>query len=183
MNIQGFKLNCYYILLFFFVLFGCWAIRAEGACLAPPEGVEALWSGDGTAKDLIGGNNGSLYNGASFSAGKVQQAFSFDGLDDYVGVPAKQWGFSTTATVTAWIKTTDSYPGSILSLGHGDRQDEMLLYIDSSGRAQRDGCQRRELAFGCRRDGRLRTMRGPSCLRRWCRRAGGLRRGDCARHY
>src|SRR3712207_7149562 len=36
------------------------------------------------AIDIQGGNNGTLQNGASFAPGLVGQAFSFDGVDDYV---------------------------------------------------------------------------------------------------
>ena len=34
-------------------------------------------------------------------------ALSFDGVDDRITTAARNWGFSTTATVSAWIKTTD----------------------------------------------------------------------------
>jgi len=52
----------------------------------------------------------------------------FDGIDDYVDRSPRTWGFSTTVTVTAWIKTTDVL-GSIVSLGHSNTNDELLLYL------------------------------------------------------
>ncbi len=51
-------------------------------CVAPPSGMVSWWPGDGNANDIVGTNNGTLVNGTSFAAGKVGQAFSFDGLDD-----------------------------------------------------------------------------------------------------
>ena len=36
------------------------------------------WTGDLTAADLFGLNNGTLQNGATYAAGMVGDAFSFD---------------------------------------------------------------------------------------------------------
>src|SRR5438034_428938 len=58
-----------------------------GPCVDPPSGMVAWWPGDGNADDIQGSNNGSLQNGATFVAGKVLQAFSLDGVDDFVAVP------------------------------------------------------------------------------------------------
>ena len=59
-------------------------------CVAAPVDLVSWWPGDGNATDIAGDNNGILTNGATFAAGKVGQAFSFDGVDDYVelGTPA-----------------------------------------------------------------------------------------------
>ena len=40
--------------------------------------VVATWSAENTAVDPIGGNNGTLFNGATYAAGQVGQALSFD---------------------------------------------------------------------------------------------------------
>jgi hypothetical protein len=45
------------------------------------------WPGDGNANDTLDGNDGTLQLGATFAAGMVGQAFSFDGIDDFVHVP------------------------------------------------------------------------------------------------
>ena len=57
-------------------------------CVVPPAGLVNWWPGDGSANDIVGGNNGTLQNGATFAAGFVGQAFSFDGVDDTVDIPA-----------------------------------------------------------------------------------------------
>ena len=49
-----------------------------------PAGVLSWWHAEGDAADSSDGLNGTLVNGASFSPGIVGQAFSLDGLDDYV---------------------------------------------------------------------------------------------------
>jgi hypothetical protein len=76
-------------------------------CLAPPAGIVSWWPGEGNANDLIGGNAGVLFNGASFSAGKVGQAFSFDGINDHIRIKdAPNLRFTTSMTVEAWIFPT-----------------------------------------------------------------------------
>ncbi|MFH1725968.1 MAG: LamG domain-containing protein, partial [Elusimicrobiota bacterium] len=56
-------------------------------CATPPSGMVSWWTGDGDATDFWDGNNGTLMNGAGFGDGKVSQAFSLDGTDDYVELP------------------------------------------------------------------------------------------------
>ena len=47
-------------------------------------------------------------NGATFATGKVGQAFSFDGVDDYVDLPltASQLISNTAGAITAWVYPT-----------------------------------------------------------------------------
>lgn len=79
------------------------------SCTPPPDGLISWWPGDGNANDIIGSNNGALVGGATFTAGEVGQAFSFDGIDDIVLAPAT--GFPTGAaprTVAFWSKISPS---------------------------------------------------------------------------
>ena len=46
----------------------------------------AWWPGDGSAADIVGSHNGTLQNGAGFAAGKVSQAFNFNGSNQLVQV-------------------------------------------------------------------------------------------------
>jgi hypothetical protein len=62
--------------------------QAASTCTPTPSGTVAWWPGEGTAQDIIGTNNSTLMNGATYlQVGKVGQAFSFDGVDDYVSAP------------------------------------------------------------------------------------------------
>src|SRR5438270_12952784 len=58
-------------------------------CTPPPPNMVSWWPGDGNANDIQGGNNGTLQGGATFASGKVGQAFSFDGVNDYGRVDLK----------------------------------------------------------------------------------------------
>lgn len=70
-------------------------------CVQPPSGMIAWLPGDGTTTDLTGNHNGTLQNGATYAAGKVGQAFSFDGVDDFVDLGA--WNAGATWTLEAWV--------------------------------------------------------------------------------
>lgn len=78
--------------------------------IIPPSGLGSWWPGDGSAQDIAGNNHGALQVGKSwFAPGKVGQAFSFDGLNDFIAFGT---GPALTGTgpftVDAWIKTTDA---------------------------------------------------------------------------
>jgi hypothetical protein len=55
-------------------------------CASSPAGLVSWWPGASTANDIAGANNGALQNGVAFATGQVGQAFSFDGVDDFVSV-------------------------------------------------------------------------------------------------
>ena len=69
------------------------------------------WEADGDYLDSTDGNDGSPVNGTAFAAGNLGQAFSFDGVDDYVQVGDKaNLRITDGLTVSAWIYPTG--PGS-----------------------------------------------------------------------
>jgi hypothetical protein len=75
-------------------------------CVPPPAGLMSWWPGDGNANDVVGANHGTLQNGVTFSPGMVAQAFSFDGVDDYVQFADIFDGLNGGFTLDAWIRTT-----------------------------------------------------------------------------
>ncbi len=93
-------------------------VTAQGpsVCVTPPSGMVSWWPGDGNPNDIQDGNNGTLQNGATFTAGKVGQAFSFDGVDDYAQIPHNSSLDPGTGsfTIDAWIKTTKATGSQII---------------------------------------------------------------------
>jgi hypothetical protein len=82
---------------------------AAQTCVPPPSGIVSWWPGDGNADDIVGGNDGTLVNGATFAQGMVGQAFSFDGSNDIVIAPDTGLpGGASPRTVALWVKV---YPG------------------------------------------------------------------------
>ena len=51
------------------------------------------------------------------------------GPEDHVITEARNWGFAGSATVSAWIRTTNGNAGAVFSLAHSGYKDEILLYV------------------------------------------------------
>ncbi len=82
------------------------AVSFVPQCVAPPSDLVSWWPGDGNADDIVGGNDGTLMNGATFAAGKVDQAFSFDGVNDFVQIPNAALNNMPAGTIDMWIFPT-----------------------------------------------------------------------------
>jgi subtilase family serine protease len=59
---------------------------ATVTCVSLEQDLVSWWAGDGNTFDYQGSNQGTLGGNAAFAAGKVQQAFNFDGDDDFVSI-------------------------------------------------------------------------------------------------
>ncbi len=75
--------------------------RAQ-TCTSPASGIISWFPGDGNADDIQGDNNGTLQNGATFGAGEVDQAFNFNGVNQYVHVGGSL-PITGSRTITAWV--------------------------------------------------------------------------------
>jgi len=58
----------------------------SGPCAAPPAGLTAWWTGDGSGADIEGGHDAEPRNGAVFGVGRARQAFLLDGVNDFVDI-------------------------------------------------------------------------------------------------
>jgi DNA-binding beta-propeller fold protein YncE len=93
------------------------AFRVDVECFPQPTNPVSWWSGDGSPRDLLGLNPGTLVGGAGYGPGMVGQAFSFDGIDDLVQVPnAPSLNPTQSFSIEAWIlpRNDDRY-NAILS--------------------------------------------------------------------
>ncbi|MHC4570956.1 MAG: LamG-like jellyroll fold domain-containing protein [Planctomycetota bacterium] len=89
--------------------------------------------GGGTiAYDSAGGNHGTIY-GAVWSAGQINGALSFDGVDDYVDCGNdSSLAITNNLTVAAWVKRTSAAGSSneiIVSKYNGSRHSYRLLLL------------------------------------------------------
>ncbi len=78
-------------------------------CIPAPPGLVGWWPGNGNAADLVGGNNGSLINGATFGPGTAGQAFSLNpATGSYVELPGQASSLlnNSAGTIAAWIYPT-----------------------------------------------------------------------------
>jgi hypothetical protein len=111
-------------------------VNSMPLCFGPPSGVVSWWAGDGAANDSIGDNNGVLQMGAGFVAGKVSDAFSFDGVTGSVQVAdAPNLNFAPNAALTfeLWVYRTGNQNNmNILGKRAGDCGNfEYQLAMDS----------------------------------------------------
>jgi hypothetical protein len=72
-------------------------------CVLAPAGMVSWWSADGNALDIQGTNNGTATN-ITYAAGKIGQAFSFNGFSSFVQTPHSP-GLNLTSQISilAWI--------------------------------------------------------------------------------
>jgi hypothetical protein len=65
------------------------------------------WKADGDFTDAVDTNDGSGPGGTTFATGVSGQAFSLDGVDDYISIPdAPTHRFAGSFSVDAWVATT-----------------------------------------------------------------------------
>jgi hypothetical protein len=85
-----------------------------------PSGLVAWWTGDGNADDLWGDNHGILLNGATFTDGKVGQAFWFDGMDDQMRASTTGLPVGTSdRTMEFWFRIDEIVAGESMWVGYG----------------------------------------------------------------
>ena len=91
------------------------AFRAWSAdCVSPPAGLVAWWPGEGDALDLVGGNDGTLGGGVTFTNGEVGQAFSFGGGSFQVP-QSDLWAFGTNSfTIELWANFNGGGGGELI---------------------------------------------------------------------
>jgi len=88
------------------------SIFLQGGCTVPSSGLISWWPADGNATDITGGNDGSLVNGATYAQGINGQAFSFDGVNDWVEVTGSAGDFgSSPFSVDFWMKSNNDGSG------------------------------------------------------------------------
>jgi len=119
------------------------APTAPETCITPPSGLASMWSAEGNAKDSVSGQNAILQGGAGFNAGKVGQAFSFDGVDDYLlinGSSTLDVGAGAGFTMEGWINPASTSMMPIFeferSLGTSEDNDvgaHLFISITSLG--------------------------------------------------
>lgn len=100
-------------------------VSTPGAVGTRRPGLVALWSGEGDGKDSVGGHDAELTD-ISFADGKVGQAFSLEGDNAIIKIPANaslDVGTGSGFTICAWIKpyTTSKTSPIIEWVGDGVR--------------------------------------------------------------
>ena len=97
-------------------------------CVPPPANIYAWWPGDDDATDIVGDLDGTLLNGTTFAAGRVGQAFSFDGVDDTVDLSAHADAINLggEATLEMWVLVPTDTCRTLFHLKKDDDNEQYL---------------------------------------------------------
>lgn len=102
--------------------------------------VVSHWTAENTVLDSVGPNHGSLVSGAAYAAGQVNQAFSFDGVNDRVQVAdSPSLALTQSMTIEAWVKALSLPTQQGMILFRGDDRgglDPYELKVTSDGSLQ-----------------------------------------------
>jgi hypothetical protein len=127
-------------LLFGSILTVCAAIVAFVFSLGYPGGMISYWKfdeGSGTtATDSVDANHGTIY-GATWTTGQVDDALSFDGVNDYVEVPdSDSLDITGSIALEAWIyrTKTNAWQGIIAKFSGDLDKRSYLLYVSNTNR-------------------------------------------------
>ena len=109
-------------------------VVGAGECVVPPPGLVSWYAGEGNADDVTRRHRGTLQRGVTFAAGVVGQAFSFDGLDDYVDLGS--WFNLQTFTIAMWVKAGGSQAAhaDIIDNHHTDFRSWVVQYDNVGSR-------------------------------------------------
>lgn len=112
--------------IFLIGLFSLGGVSAGDVCSFNPtslcSGLSAYWNFDilsgsnsGLLVDLIGGNNGTVYGATPGVAGIKNQAYLFDGVNDYILIGKVSKFDVPPITLGAWVKYTATQDAGIVS--------------------------------------------------------------------
>ena len=115
------------------VLFAIAAPAFAQVCVQPPPSLTGWWPGDGDAKDIAAGNDGTLSGAATYASGKVLQAFSFPSAGS-VDIPYSAVATPQAVTIDAWVNPTTFVAGaSIFDWRPATNTTGIQLNIDGNG--------------------------------------------------
>jgi hypothetical protein len=98
-------------------------------CTASPGNMVSWWKAESNADDSIGANDGTLMNGAALAPGLMGQAFSFNGVDQYVEVPhSASLDLTGGLTLEAWFKLKTAGYATIFSKSDANGSQSVTSY-------------------------------------------------------
>jgi sugar lactone lactonase YvrE len=106
-------------------------------CVPEPANMVAWWRGGNNPFDAVAANNGTLVNGVTYAAGKVGQAFSFDGTNQYVEVPnSSLWNFSSNDfSIEFWLNFDGRDSTFVGHDNGGGTQNKWIFYLNNGNLA------------------------------------------------
>jgi RHS repeat-associated protein len=99
-------------------------VRVEAICTVEnPQGLAAWWPANGSGLEMLGGQAAIPGSGAAYASGQVAMAFQFDGVNDFVQIPARtnyDIGDSASGfTIEFWVKAATGGTRGLMSWTNG----------------------------------------------------------------
>ncbi|MBI5575171.1 MAG: hypothetical protein HY896_02270 [Deltaproteobacteria bacterium] len=114
-------------------------------CVAPPAGLLAWWTGNGTAADQTGTYDGTLIGGASYARGRAGQGFALDGVNAYVNAGTSDtFNFNSgmgDLSIAALVKVAgySQQGNNIVSKGDASPDNGWSLHVTPEGALELTG--------------------------------------------
>jgi len=112
---------------------------AQVPSYVPTNGLVGWWPFNGNANDESGNGNNGTVNGATLTSdrnGNSNSAYSFDGVDDYIGNTSNGFPFANTnRTINCWILNNNNFSGwshTILSYGTASQGNAVMPAIGNN---------------------------------------------------
>lgn len=105
-------------------------------CTPPPSGIVSWYSADYNANDTFGTNHGAISGGPAFASGKVGQAFSFNGINQFVTVPDSANMQPIAFTIEGWVNFSSLSRGAIVASKYDGNWHGWLLQSLEDGNFQ-----------------------------------------------
>lgn len=98
-------------------------------------GLVSWWRGENTPQDTVGTNPGTLVANTTFAPGKVGNAFSFDGIQDYVHMDDHpSLDFTADMSTLAWVRKTGPWVQSHpMIVAKEPINSAYILWLNSDG--------------------------------------------------
>jgi RHS repeat-associated protein len=95
----------------------------------------SAWPGESSFADTLGPNSGTPFGGVAFASGQLGSAFSFDGIDDFIGVRRAPLPSGFAQSVDAWIdpQVPSSDSGWVYSNRVGFQTEGFSLFVTNDG--------------------------------------------------
>src|SRR6266851_2755225 len=93
--------------------------HAQSSCDVQPADLAAWYPGDGNTNDILHGSSGTRQGNASYGAGQVGQAFSFDGMNSSVSIGNPESLRLQDFTIETWVKRGSATKATLDSISGG----------------------------------------------------------------
>ncbi len=100
-------------------------------------GLHAVFKAESNANDSLGAYNGTAQGGLTYSTGKENNAFVFNGTNSYVYLPNDSMRFTDSFSISCWTYTTvnqSSFKSLISDYYYSSTDYGYSFYIDSANK-------------------------------------------------